>query len=290
LRGSTFASLDDLNVQVRLWLDEVANCRVHGTTRSIPDEKWKQEQPFLIPLPEVAFPSGKEELRAVGPDAVISVRGTPYTIPAQFAHGKVAVRLYAEHFEVLDPRGEVAFSRRYVPESEKGKLVIDPSHYDMVKPRGPIAGGGVAHLEEAFLRRFPTLAELCAGIRRRMKGLSHLHLRALWRLTQSYPEEVFLAAATRAQSYRRFDALAVRRILEQHYPLPEPIEPQNPLTATARVLFELGEVDSGSLDDYCDLDAQAAMSSPEQDHRNEEEKTEAIAPVHPSANEKKQGG
>ena len=52
LRGSEFDSLEDLNHKVRLWLDNVANCRVHGTTRRVPDEAWQEEKPFLIALPD----------------------------------------------------------------------------------------------------------------------------------------------------------------------------------------------------------------------------------------------
>jgi transposase len=256
LRGGSFDSMQDLNAQVRCWLDEVANCRIHGTTRRVPDEVWKEEQPFLIPLPQARFLACAEEGRQVGKDSVIWVRGTPYTIPAKLARqsSSVGVRLYAEHFVVLDHRGQVAFSRQYVPEHKKGRLEPDESHYDDVRPRGPLPGGSVADLEDALLTRFPTLAELCAGVRLRMKSLSHIHLRALWRLADRWGDEAFVTAASQAQRYRRFNAEAVRRILERQFPLPDEAEPLNPLTAAARVLVEIGDVDSGSLDDYAELD------------------------------------
>lgn len=264
LQGSEFESLEDLNAKARLWLDEIANCRVHGTTRRIPNEAWEQEKPFLIPLPQSRYPACDEELRDVGPDAVLSVRGTPYTVPGHLAHKTVSVRLYAEHFEVLNPfkrPDEVAFTRRYVPESEKGRLVIDSTHYEGVRRRSHIPTGSMAKLEDAFLKRFGGLAELVDGIKRRMKGLSHIHLRALWRLADRYGEEAFIKAATRVQTFRRFDAQAVRRILERDHPLvdEEPIE--TPLTSSARVLLELGDVDPGSLDDYAHLDHQMSQDS-----------------------------
>jgi len=254
IEDSEFDSLEDLNAKVRLWLDEVANSRKHGTTGRVPDEAWEQEREFLIPLPESRYPACDEQMRQVGPDAVISIKGTRYTIPARLAHQSVAVRLYAEHFEVLDQKGEVAFDRRYVPEADRGKLIIDTEHYDGVRPRGHLPGGSVTELEDSLLRRFPSLADLCAGLRLRMKGLAHVHLRALWRLADRYSEPHFLEAATRAQQYHRFDANAVRRILEREHPLPDEPEPATALTAAARVLTELGDVDGGSLDDYGHLD------------------------------------
>jgi transposase len=255
LRGSEFESLEDLNLKVRLWLDHVANCRVHDTTRKIPDEAWQEERPFLIALPDSPYPACNEELRKVGPDAVISVKGTHYTVPAKLAHLTVTVRLFAEHFEVLDPQRQLAFSRKYADDKDKGKLIIDTNHYESVKPRTAIPGGSVAKLEEAFCTRFPTLEDLVLGIKKKMKGLAHIHLRTLWRLADRYGEDTFLKVAERVQSFHRFDAVAVRRILERDFPIPDEHIPINtPLTAAARVLASLSEVDSGSLDDYAHLD------------------------------------
>jgi hypothetical protein len=86
-----------------------------------------------------------------------------------------------------------------------------------------------------------------------MKRLAHIHLRSLWRLAEHYGEPAFLAAASRAQQHRAFNAQVVRRILEQSgaLPLEEPIAP---LTASASAAALLGDVDSGSLADYGYLD------------------------------------
>ena len=46
-----FWDLNDLNAQFEHWLDQVANVRVHGTTRRIVAEAFAQEQPELQPLP-----------------------------------------------------------------------------------------------------------------------------------------------------------------------------------------------------------------------------------------------
>jgi hypothetical protein len=259
--GSAFESFEDLNAKAGLWQDEVCNLRIHGTTRRVPEEAWAEERPFLIALPDSRYPAYDEELRKVGPDSVIAVRGTHYTVPAKLAHQNVCVHLFSDHFEVLDHKGQVAFSRRYVHDADRGKLVIDPMHYESVRRRGPLPGGSVAELEKALCTRFPGTDELVAGIHLRMKSLAHVHLRALWRLADRYGDEPFAAAAARAQAYRRFDAQAVRRILEREHPLPDE-EPEAPLTAAARVLLALGNVDGGSLDDYAHIDRTEADEAP----------------------------
>jgi hypothetical protein len=96
-----------------------------------------------------------------------------------------------------------------------------------------------------FLRRFPTLATLVDGLKLKMKTLAPVHLRKLLRLAEAYGQDAFLAAAARAQAFRRFDALAVARILQRAQPEP-PDEPPSPLGGNGAVV--LGEVDPGSLD------------------------------------------
>ena len=252
VRGSSFSSFDDLNERVTSWVDTVANRRVHGTTRMVPDEAWLSERDFLIRLPEVRFAVHQDEVRKIGDDATISIAGTLYTVPERLGKHSAAVRLYAEHFEVLDPSGRIAFSRRYVDPDEKGRLQIDPSHY--VPLPQPPPGGPATRIDDAFLKRFPSLAGLVQGLAQRMKSLAPIHLRALWRLADLYGEEAFLLAANRALEYRRFNAEAVRRILEREHPLPENPPPILPLSASARAHALLDEVDPGSLDGYHDLD------------------------------------
>lgn len=271
VRGSAWESLEHLNREVRRWLDEVANVRVHRTTRRVPDEAWREEQPLLLALPETRHPTYDEETRGVSPDSVISVKGTAYTVPAALAHLTVVVRLYADHFEVLDPRsGQVAFTRDYVPEAEKGRLVIDPTHYATLPRRASL---GRARLEARLLERFPALAPLVDGLRLRFNSLAHVHLARLTRLADRYGEEAFLRAATAVQDLRRFDSLDVQRLLEREHPLPPEHDPVPPVGAAARALAALGDVDPGSLEDYAALD-EASTSTPDRETWAEEEQGE----------------
>jgi transposase len=252
VRGCEFSSFEELNERVREWLEQVANRRVHGTTGLIPDDAWLAERDLLIRLPEKRFAVHQDAVRQVGPDATLWIQGTPYTIPAHLAqHPTVAVRLYAEHFEVLDRAGNAAFSRRYVESRDKRKLQIDISHYAALPRRE--TGASATRIDELFLKRFPQLAALVEGIAQRMKALAPVHLRALWRLADTYGEEAFLQAARRAVEYRRFNAEAVRRILERDHPLPDP-PPVTPMSPSARILAQLSEVEPASLDSFAHLD------------------------------------
>jgi transposase len=259
IRGASFTSFDDLNARAQTWADTLANRRVHGTTGLVPDEAWLAERDFLIALPDRRFAVHHDSIREVGPDATLSIGGTLYTVPERLHDRSVAVRLYAEHFEVLDRDGSVACSRHYVEPRDKGKLQLDSRHYAHLPLPGALPSG--RRIQEAFLLRFPQLELLVTGLVERVKTLAPIHLKALWRLADRYGDEAFLAAGLRALEYRRFSASSIARILERAHPLPEGQEPIAPVGAEARVLTLLGEVDSGSLDGYADLDRTAPTDS-----------------------------
>jgi len=267
LKGSEFDSLDELNQRLAVWLDntpKVANQRIHGTTRLVPNQQWLSEREFLIQLPDKRFPVCEQSVRVVDQDSTVSIAGTRYTVPSSAAGRSVAVHLLAEHFEVLNAHHQVIFSRRYVPETEKGKLIIDPTHYATAKRRTRTPGGD--RLEQAFLLRFPALAPFLHGLQLRMNRLTPIHIRSLLRLAEVYGEQALSAAVARAQEYRRFDAHAVKRILERDFPLLDDA-PLAPLGGIGPIV--LGEVEPGSLDDYSCLDGEP--DSPETGHSDDQE-------------------
>ncbi|EKD37493.1 MAG: transposase [uncultured bacterium] len=261
IKGSTFESWDDMSARLRIWLDHtpgVGNQRVHGTTGLVPNEAFLAEKKLLIALPSQRFPCFEEVIRAVDADSTISVQGIRYTVPAILAHRQVPVYLHANHFEVFDTKGQLHLSRRYVdPATHPGKLVIDPMHYAGLKKRPT---EGQPRLDQAFVQRFPELSSLIDGLKEKMKGIAGIHLGLLLRLAESYGSDIFLAAARKAQEYRRFSAYAVKRILEREYP-----EPPENLTAPCNGLgaIILGEVEEADLDEFAHLDRRPATTMEE---------------------------
>lgn len=80
LEGRSFESLGDLNAQLRTWLAEVAQVRVHGTTRQRPVERLGEDQAAMLPVVDTAFPSATLAIRRADHDARISYRGVRYSV------------------------------------------------------------------------------------------------------------------------------------------------------------------------------------------------------------------
>ena len=262
LKGCDFESWEDLERRGRAWLDETpetGNLRVHGTTRRVPNQVWEEEErALLIRLPGSPFPAYESDVREVDRDSTLSINGTRFTVPSALANSTVAVRLFADHFEVIDRQQRVAFSRRYASEAQKGTLIIDPTHYAALPRRPKDQRSG--RLDAAFVLRFPELSALVDGLTRRYKTLAPIQLRALLRLADAYGRDSFLAAAQKAQEYKRYDSRAVERILERDCPLPPASELAPPLGGAGAAM--LGEVDSPSLDGYRQLDTSPPQTPP----------------------------
>jgi transposase len=89
-RARTFTGLQDLNNQVRHWLDTVANRRLHGTTFQVPWELWKEEN--LQPVTEVSFAYADRFHRKVAADCYVSYEASRYSVPFIYVGSVVEVQ------------------------------------------------------------------------------------------------------------------------------------------------------------------------------------------------------
>jgi hypothetical protein len=237
LRGKTFASLEDLNQQARVWLDSVANVRKHSTTGRLVDVMYAEEQPFLIALPAVPFHAERREVRKVQKDGYVPVDGSLYPTPLKPGH-QATILIYPNRVEILDAAGTVVAAYP-VPDR--------PTRIPAPWPSSPpTESTTLTALETGFLARFPRFPDFLEGLKRRMNALVPIHLRQIERLVGIYGEASVAEAIERALSYRNFSARALARILERAHPnvIPEP--PVDFLTGNPQVLGALDEIDSGS--------------------------------------------
>ena len=102
----SFRDLDDLNTQLGQWLNEVANTRVHATTRRVVCEHFADEQPHLKPLPAGPFQAVLRLDRRVTRDGMVSIGGNLYSVPDSTRRRAVEVQTLAHEVRILDA-GEV---------------------------------------------------------------------------------------------------------------------------------------------------------------------------------------
>jgi hypothetical protein len=96
LNGREFRSLEHLNEVARWWLSQVADVRLHGTTKKTPLDLHAEEQPHLLPLPSLAFDTAQVVYRIVDTDGTIQYANNRYSVPWRLVGESLPVRITEE--------------------------------------------------------------------------------------------------------------------------------------------------------------------------------------------------
>jgi transposase len=127
LQGREPGSLIDLNGQLRQWIWELANQRVHGTTHERVDQRWESEKLHLQPVAgRLPYPYVDEELRKVARDAYVSWESNRYSVPWVYAGSEVWVRDRQNQVEVHYGGERIAVHPRA---SGKHQIMTVPEHH-----------------------------------------------------------------------------------------------------------------------------------------------------------------
>ena len=94
------------------WRDEVANVRLHQTTRERPLDRLEQERSCLRPLPKVPLDTDEIVAAVVTSHARISFDGNRYSVPPEVTRKPVVIRANADWVRVLYEGREVARHQR----------------------------------------------------------------------------------------------------------------------------------------------------------------------------------
>lgn len=92
LKGRTFKSLAEQNAHLRDWELNVADKRIHGTTRRQVQQMFEEEKPHLSALPPDLFPAFQEGRRKVHRDGHVEIAKAYYSVPPEYTRREVWVR------------------------------------------------------------------------------------------------------------------------------------------------------------------------------------------------------
>jgi transposase len=246
-RRSRFADWDDLHRHVRWWCDEVANVRVHGTTRERPVDRLVREKPYFLPLPEEREAPHQDLSRKVSDDFCVAVDTNRYSVPPRYAGQPATVRAYADRLELL-VGGQVvaAHVRRH---GRHGRYML-PEHEAQFKKHSHSR----VLLEQAFVRMGSVAEDYYKGLRAQRGRGAGYHLQRILKLADRHGSEAITGAMAHAARYGNYSAEAVARVVmgralrqqqagAQRAPVPEPPE-------RVRAWLEGLHVEDSDLEDY----------------------------------------
>jgi transposase len=127
VRYRSFESWAHLNQLAEQWLREEADLRVQGTVKEVVAERFAREMPLLKPLPHVRYDTAYREVRHVGWDGYIDVRGNRYSVPDELAGRRVAVRIGLDE-SLRIYAGERLVARHQLRARQAGWVTL-PAHH-----------------------------------------------------------------------------------------------------------------------------------------------------------------
>ena len=127
LQGREPANLADLNGELRRWVAETANQRVHGTTHEQVLARWEEDQFAMQPVNGRApYPFVDEEQRKVARDAYVSWMGSRYSVPWIYAGKEVWVQDRGAAIEVRYGGERIAV---HAPSARQHQVVTQHEHH-----------------------------------------------------------------------------------------------------------------------------------------------------------------
>jgi transposase len=150
----SFSDIDDMNRQLRQWLDTVANVRVHGTTDRVVAEHFAEERPALKPLPAGRFDAVLRAERRVSHEGCVSVGGNLYSVPDGTRKRVLDVETTANQVRILEDGKLIAVHgllqgrkqrsvlpghrqlTRLVRRPERPEMRLPPGHSVVTRPLG----------------------------------------------------------------------------------------------------------------------------------------------------------
>jgi transposase len=247
-RGEELTRFDDYLALAPLWRDQVANVRVHETTRERPVDRFQGECSLLRPLPAKPFDTDEIVSAVANTLARIEFDGNRYSVPPGVARQTITIRASRDQVLVLHQGEMVA---QHVRSYDRGQLIVLPDH--RLAALGLSRRARSSALEQAFDALGPEARQfhLCLKSQPVKTGV---HLRRLLSLARLYGSAEVLAAIAQALELATYDAAYVENLLlaeRRRRQLPTPTLP----TPQRRELIdeiELDPPDPGFYDRFCD--------------------------------------
>jgi transposase len=207
LNARTFRTLAHLNDVTAWWLAEVADVRVHQTTKKTPRELHALEVPHLMPLPACPYDWAPVLYRTVGVDGYVRVRHNLYSVPWRHIGRVLPVRVTDTEVVLYGPQLDELARHALLPATASGQCSDLPGHRPAQDPRQR-----QEMLQERFRELGPVAERFWEGLLRTQAHSKQQAQRVLT-LLGSYARTDVLAALERAVRYGAYSYAAVERIL-----------------------------------------------------------------------------
>ena len=206
-RGDELVRFEDYLAFAPRWRDDVANLRLHETTRERPVDRFQRERSLLRALPTIPFDTDEIVPAVVSPHARIEFDANRYSVPPHLTRQTVTVRADGHEVRIVHQGQVVA---RHARCYERRQLIVLPDHRLAALTMSRRSRSSA--LEQAFDALGPEARQfhLCL---KRQPVKTGVHLRRLLELARLYGTAELLGAISRALELATYDAAYVENLL-----------------------------------------------------------------------------
>jgi transposase len=226
LRGLELTEFDAVQAARQVWLDTIANVRIHGETHRRPVDLFQEERPHLGSLNPNPYDVARTTTTRASSQFRITIDTNHYSLPCAFAHRRLTVKLYPDRVAIYFDTQLIA---RHTRSYSRHLDIEDPEH-----AKGLLTQRVRAREQRLMMRFLALSADAQAyyeGLEQKRFNARH-HVRKIVALAEIYPPEAIARAISDGLAFGAFSAEYITNILESRArALPEP----GPLQLTRRV-------------------------------------------------------
>ncbi|AUB80663.1 IS21 family transposase [Candidatus Thiodictyon syntrophicum] len=221
LNGLELPDFTALNPALRVWLETVANVRLHRETQRRPVDLWAEEQTHLQSVNPRPFDVGRVLAVRANRQFRVTFEANRYSVPARFAGVQVTLKAYPDYLCVYHDQALIA---RHVRSYERHRDIADPDHAKALVAQRRHAQD--AHVLQRFLALSPLAANYHTGLLER-RGNALSHVRKIVALADIHGEEAVARALADALTFEAFSSEYIAHLIQargRQLPAPSPLQ------------------------------------------------------------------
>ncbi len=207
LRGLDLPDFAGLNPALQVWLESVANVRIHRETRRRPIDLWQEERTHLQAVNPRPFDVGRVLAVRVNKQFRVSFEANRYSVPARFAGSQVVLKAYPDRLCIY--QGETLIAR-HARSFERHRDFEDADHPKALLAQRRHARD--AHGLKRFLALSPQAPAYHAGLLAR-RGNAMVHVHKILALVEIHGEEPVLRAMVDALAFEAFSSEYIAHLI-----------------------------------------------------------------------------
>lgn len=221
LNGPEPTSFESANSSLRYWLENTANCRIHGVTKKQPQELFENELKHLVPLPLFPYDCGIEKDVNANSQFRVTFESNRYSVPSEFSQQALVMKKYPDKLLFYHDKKLIATHWRNY---ERNKDIEDPDHISAALADKRNAKN--QKLLKDFLRLSPRAEDYYNGLKeKRLNAIPHI--RKIMALLDVFGREKLVRALEDALEWKAFSCEYIHNYLaaeQRKLPGPSPLK------------------------------------------------------------------